>query len=107
MAFLVLQAYLRLIQFDSYLAREDFEALYNKVRTSRLGRSRRHSIQSNGSVRRWIWRAFGTGKKRCACSGRRPRPVFSRDMESQLNSSSARSRCHSRPTLGSKWMAVS
>jgi hypothetical protein len=30
--FLVLQAYLRLIQFDSYLARRDFEALYNKVR---------------------------------------------------------------------------
>ena len=33
MPLLVLQAYLMLIQFDLYLARENFEALYNKVRT--------------------------------------------------------------------------
>lgn len=38
MAFLVLQAYLRLIQFDSYLARGDFEALYNKVRNFPIGK---------------------------------------------------------------------
>ena len=29
---LVLEAYLRLIRFDLYLAREDFESLYNRVR---------------------------------------------------------------------------
>ena len=38
MVFLVLQAYLRLIQFDSYLARGDFEALYNKVRNFPIGK---------------------------------------------------------------------
>jgi hypothetical protein len=32
MSFLVLRAYLRLIQFDLYLARGDFQALYDKVR---------------------------------------------------------------------------
>ena len=32
MSFLVLRAYLRLIQVDFYLARGDFQALYNKVR---------------------------------------------------------------------------
>lgn len=32
MSFLVLRAYLRLVQFDFYLARGDFESLYNKVR---------------------------------------------------------------------------
>lgn len=32
MSFLVLQAYLKLIQFDLYLARKDFAALYAKVR---------------------------------------------------------------------------
>ncbi len=32
MSFLVLKAYLKLIYFDFYLARGDFEALYNKVR---------------------------------------------------------------------------
>jgi len=31
MSFLVLRAYLRLIQFDLYLARTNFHALYNKV----------------------------------------------------------------------------
>jgi hypothetical protein len=36
--FLVLQAYLRLIQFDSYLARGNFEALYNKVRNCPIGK---------------------------------------------------------------------
>jgi hypothetical protein len=36
--FLVLRAYLRLIQFDSYLARGDFEALYNKVRNFPIGK---------------------------------------------------------------------
>lgn len=32
MSFLVLRAYLRLIQFDVYLARGNFKALYDKVR---------------------------------------------------------------------------
>ena len=32
MALLVLRAYLRLLQFDCYLARGNFEALYNHVR---------------------------------------------------------------------------
>ena len=32
MSFLVLQAYLKLIQFDQYLARRNFSALYSKVR---------------------------------------------------------------------------
>jgi len=32
MSFLVVQAYLKLIPFDFYLARKDFAALYNKVR---------------------------------------------------------------------------
>ena len=32
MSFLVLQAYLKLIQFDLYLARGDFDGLYNRVR---------------------------------------------------------------------------
>lgn len=32
MSFLVLQAYLKLIQFDLYLARGNFAALYDKVR---------------------------------------------------------------------------
>ena len=38
MSFLVLQAYLRLIQFDFYLARGEFEALYNKVRNYPIGK---------------------------------------------------------------------
>jgi hypothetical protein len=33
MTFLVLRAYLRLVQFDLYLARGNFQALYDKVRT--------------------------------------------------------------------------
>ena len=36
MSFLVLKAYLRLIQFDLYLARGNFAALYNKVRNHPL-----------------------------------------------------------------------
>src|SRR5882757_4008739 len=38
MSFLVLQAYLKLIQFDLYLARKNFSALYNKVRKYHLGK---------------------------------------------------------------------
>lgn len=41
MTFLVLKAYLNLIQFDSYLARRDFEALYNKVRSCPIGKTPR------------------------------------------------------------------
>lgn len=36
MSFLVLQAYLRLIQFDFYLARGNFQALYEKVRSHHI-----------------------------------------------------------------------
>ena len=35
-SFLVLRAYLRLIQFDFYLARNNFQALYEKVRLYRV-----------------------------------------------------------------------
>jgi hypothetical protein len=38
MSFLVLKAYLSLIQFDFYLARRDFEALYHKVRSYPIGK---------------------------------------------------------------------
>lgn len=38
MSFLVLQAYLKLIQFDLYLARKDFAALYKKVRNYPLAK---------------------------------------------------------------------
>jgi hypothetical protein len=37
MSFLVVKAYLNLIRFDFYLARGDFEALYNKVRNYPTG----------------------------------------------------------------------
>ena len=37
MSLLVAQAYMRLIQFDAYLARANFAALYGKVRTYPLG----------------------------------------------------------------------
>jgi hypothetical protein len=37
MSFLVLRAYLRLIQFDFYLARGDFQTLYQRVRSFSLG----------------------------------------------------------------------
>ena len=40
MSFLVLQAYLKLIQFDFYLARKNFSALYNKVRNYPLGKNK-------------------------------------------------------------------
>src|SRR5260370_23661044 len=39
MSFLVLKAYLKLIQFDLYLARANFGALYDKVRKSPLAKS--------------------------------------------------------------------
>lgn len=38
MSFLVLKAYLKLIHFDLYLARGNFEALYNRVRKYPIGR---------------------------------------------------------------------
>jgi len=39
MSFLIVKAYLKLIHFDFYLARGDFSALYQKVRSHRLGSS--------------------------------------------------------------------
>jgi hypothetical protein len=44
MSFLVLRAYLRLIQFDLYLARGNFKALYEKVRRYPI---RRMSVPDN------------------------------------------------------------
>lgn len=38
MSLLVLRAYLRLTQFDLYLARGNFEALYDKVRNCQIGK---------------------------------------------------------------------
>ena len=38
MSFLVLKAYLKLIQFDLYVARGNFAALYRKVRDCTLGK---------------------------------------------------------------------
>lgn len=38
MSFLVLKAYLKLIHFDLYLARGNFAALYDKVRTNPVGK---------------------------------------------------------------------
>jgi len=38
MFFLVLEAYLSLIRFDFYLARGNFEAIYNKVRNYPMGK---------------------------------------------------------------------
>jgi len=38
MKFLVLKAYLKLLQFDFYLAQGDFEALYTKVRNLPIGK---------------------------------------------------------------------
>lgn len=39
MSFLVLKAYVRLIQFDLYLARRNFAALYKRVRTYPVAKS--------------------------------------------------------------------
>jgi hypothetical protein len=38
MSFLVLKAYMRLLQLDWYVARSDFGALYKKVRTCPVGK---------------------------------------------------------------------
>ena len=73
---LVLEAYLSLIRFDLYIARGNFEILYNKVRNYRPGRRSHLSIRSAGSVRAWIWLVSGTSSKRSAC----------RDRQSQLPS---------------------
>ena len=46
MSFLVLQAYVRLIQFDCYLARRNFHALYEKVRRYPIGsRPSSHDVE--------------------------------------------------------------
>ena len=62
MSFLVLRAYLKLIVFDLYLARGNFAALYNKVRTYPL----RKEASAPDAVRRicsavdmaciWYWK---------------------------------------------------
>jgi hypothetical protein len=62
MSFVVLKAYLKLIQFDFYLARGHFAALYNKVRSYPTGTE----VASHESVKRicaavdmaciWYWK---------------------------------------------------
>jgi hypothetical protein len=62
MSFLVLKAYLKLIHFDLYLARGNFEALYEKVRRYRVG----EKAQATDAVERicyavdmaciWYWK---------------------------------------------------
>lgn len=44
MCFLILRGYLELIRFDLYIARGNFEILYNKVRTCRIGKSREFQL---------------------------------------------------------------
>ena len=62
MSFLVLRAYLRLIQFDLYLARGDFKALYEKVReypTSKMSASLKPVEQICSAVDLaciWYWK---------------------------------------------------
>jgi|SRR5882724_5880016 len=48
MSFLVLKAYLKLILFDFYLARGNFEALYDKVRNYPVGT---HSLDPDATER--------------------------------------------------------
>lgn len=62
MSFLVLRAYLRLIQFDLYLARGNFQALNSKVRAYPIGKT----LAAAGSTERicaavdmaciWYWK---------------------------------------------------
>jgi hypothetical protein len=62
MSFLVLKAYLKLIHFDLYVARGDFETLYNKVRNYPVGNgsSLPRSVESICSAVDmaciWYWR---------------------------------------------------
>ena len=46
MSFLTLKAYIKLIHFDLYLARGDFGALRNKVRSFPMGRKRASSASA-------------------------------------------------------------
>ncbi len=62
MSFLALRAYLKLIHFDLYLARGNFAALYDRVRTCPIGRAQ----EPNDTVERicaavdmasiWYWK---------------------------------------------------
>ncbi len=62
MSFLVLQAYLELIHFDLYLARGDFQALYNQVRHYPIGKKPAsfHSVERTCSAVDmaciWYWK---------------------------------------------------
>lgn len=61
-SFLILKAYLKLIYFDSYLARGDFRALYERVRSCPVGKK----VQSPDAVEQicaavnmaciWYWK---------------------------------------------------
>jgi len=76
---LVLGAYAKLVEFDFYLARRNFAALYNRVRSTRSHTTDHPQNQPSKSATQWIWHAFGTGRKSCACSVRRLQRVFSGD----------------------------
>jgi hypothetical protein len=62
MLFLGLQAYLKLIQFDLYLARGDFAALYAKVRNYPLGKQAltrdavQHGCSAIDMACIWYWK---------------------------------------------------
>jgi len=72
MSFLILQAYLKLIHFDLYLARGNFAALYRKVRGIRLRRKLRLRMLSSKSALPWTWPVSGIGKRHFACSAPQP-----------------------------------
>src|SRR5579859_1277306 len=64
-------------------------------------------MRSNSSTMLSTWLAFGIGRRPCACSVPLPQRVSSKSTASRHRWSSARSRCRSRPTRGSKWTAAS
>ncbi len=75
MSFLILRAYLKLIQFDLYLARGNFAALHDKVRNYPVEKMTPapDETQWNAFVRRSTWLVSGIGKRRFVCSARQRR----------------------------------
>jgi hypothetical protein len=80
MSFLVLKEYLKLIQFDLYLTRGNFEALYNRVRTCPTAKKTvwPNSVEQICSA--VDMPASGIGKRRSACNVLPRQHVFSRDL---------------------------
>ena len=72
MSFLALRAYIKLMQFDLYLAKGNFSALYNKVRNYPLARKSPRPDAVERIAQQQTWRAFGTGKKHFAFSAPQP-----------------------------------